>query len=168
MKSLKQYLAESEKTYGFRLRTVAALSDEQLDKLEKHLARYNVESVSAPKTSIIQKSPFGFGDIGPSAVTTIDIVTNLPTTPNVMQEEIAAATGISIGSIRVYNEGQFVDEQEDLEEDSKDTQSKSLLADADYSESEKVSHKDNFGNEFVSNFVKNLPKSKLSTEYKVT
>ena len=59
MKSLKQYLAESEKTYNFRLRTVAEMSDDQLDKLEKHLARYNVESVSAPKTSIIQRSPAG-------------------------------------------------------------------------------------------------------------
>ena len=51
MKSLKQYLAESEKTYNFRLRTVAEMSDDQLDKLEKHLARYNVESVSAPNLS---------------------------------------------------------------------------------------------------------------------
>ena len=39
MKSLTQYLAESERTYNFRLRTVAAMSDEQLDKLETYLAR---------------------------------------------------------------------------------------------------------------------------------
>lgn len=166
MKSLKQYLAESEKTYNFRLRTVAEMSDEQLDKLERYLARYNVESVSTPKTSIIQKSPAGFGDIGPSAVTTIEIVTKLPSTPNVMQEEIAAATGVHIGSIRVYNEGEFVEEAEELEEKS-DEEGKSVLADADYSEAEKVDHSDNYGNEFVSKFVKNLPKSELATEYKV-
>ena len=166
MKSLKQYLAESEKTYNFRLRTVAEMSDDQLDKLEKHLARYNVESVSEPKTSIIQRSPAGFGDIGPSAVSTLEIVTHLPCTPNVMQEEVAASTGISIGAIRVYNEGEFIDEEEDLE-NATDDESKSVLADADYSEAEKVEHKDNFGNEFVSNFVKNLPKSELNKEYKV-
>jgi hypothetical protein len=166
MKSLKQYLAESEKTYNFRLRTVADMSDEQLKKLESHLARYNVESVSSPKTSIIQRSPAGFGDIGPSAVSTMEIVTHLPCTPNVMQEEVAAATGIHIGAIRVYNEGEFIDEEEDLE-NTTDDEVKSVLADADYSEAEKVEHKDNFGNEFVSNFVKNLPKSELATEYKV-
>jgi hypothetical protein len=166
MKSLKQYLAESEKTYNFRLRTVAEMSDEQLDKLEKYLARYNVESVSAPKTSIIQKSPAGFGDIGPSAVTTIEISTKLPSTPNVMQEEIAAATGVHIGAIRVYNEGEFVEEAEELEE--KETEEgKSVLADADYSDAEKVNHSDNYGNEFVDKFVKNLPKAELATEYKV-
>jgi len=166
MKSLKQYLAESEKTYNFRLRTVAAMSDEQLDKLESYLARYNVESVSSPKTSIIQKSPAGFGDIGPSAVTTLEIVTKLPSTPNVMQEEIAAATGIHIGAIRVYNEGEFVEGMEDLEEEKTD-EGKSVLADENYSDAEKVDHSDNYGNEFVAKFVKNLPKSELATEYKV-
>jgi hypothetical protein len=167
MKSLAQYLAESEKTYNFRLRTVAEMSDEQLDKLEKYLARYNVESVSAPKTSIIQKSPAGFGDIGPSAVTTIEIATKLPSTPNVMQEEIAAATGVHIGAIRVYNEGEFVEGIDDLEESDDSEEGKSVLADADYSDAEKVDHSDNYGNDFVAKFVKNLPKSELATEYKV-
>lgn len=167
MKSLKQYLAESEKTYNFRLRTVANMSDEQLKKLETHLARYNVESVSSPKTSIIQRSPAGFGDIGPSAVSTMEIVTHLPCTPNVMQEEVAAATGVHIGAIRVYNEGEYVEEEENLEEETTDEEGKSVLADAEYSDSEKVDHSENFGNEFVSNFVKNLPKSELHKEYKV-
>jgi len=167
MKSLAQYLAQSEKTYNFRLRTVAEMSDEQLDKLEKYLARYNVESVSAPKTSIIQKSPAGFGDIGPSAVTTIEIATKLPSTPNVMQEEIAAATGVHIGAIRVYNEGEFVEGIDDLEESDDSEEGKSVLADADYSDAEKVDHSDNYGNDFVEKFVKNLPKSELATEYKV-
>lgn len=167
MKSLQQYLTESEKTYNFRLRTVANMTSEQLDKLEQHLARYNVDKVTAPKTSIIQKSPAGFGDIGPSAVSTMEISTHLPCTPNVMQEEIAAATGVPIGALRVYNEGEFIDEEEMIEEETTDEDGKSVLADADYSEAEKVDHKDNFGNEFVANFVKNLPKSELATEYKV-
>jgi|TARA_B110000908_G_scaffold163671_1_gene210516 hypothetical protein len=166
MKSLKQYLAESEKTYSFRVRTVAEMSDEQLDKLEQHLARYNVESVSAPKTSIIQKSPTGFGNIGPSAVTTIEIVQHLPSTPIAMQEEIAVATGVPLGAIRVYNEGDVTDIEEELEDTAEPT-GNSRLADADYSEAEKVDHKQHYGNEFVSNFVKNLPKSDLHKEYKV-
>ena len=138
----------------------------RFDNLEQHLARYNVESVGTPKTSIIQRSPAGFGDIGPSAVTTIDISTRLPSTPNVMQEEISAATGVHLGAIRVYNEGEFVEEAEEIEEE-KTEERESVLADADYSEAEKVKHDENYGNEFVSKFVKNLPKSELHKEYKV-
>ena len=58
----------------------------------------------------------------------------------------------------------------DIEEELEDTAEptgNSRLADADYSEAEKVDHKQHYGNEFVSNFVKNLPKSDLHKEYKV-
>ena len=98
--------------------------------------------------------------------TTIDISTRLPSTPNVMQEEISAATGVHLGAIRVYNEGEFVEEAEEIEEE-KTEERESVLADADYSEAEKVKHDENYGNEFVSKFVKNLPKSELHKEYKV-
>ena len=36
-----------------------------------------------------------------------------------------------------------------------------------FNKGEYVSCVDNFGNEFVANFVKNLPKSELAKEYKV-
>jgi hypothetical protein len=65
----------------------------------------------------------------------------------------------------VYNEGEF-EEIHPLDEDEAE-EGKSVLADADYSEEEKVDHSDNYGNEFVEKFVKNLPKSELNTEYKV-
>ena len=166
MKSLKQYLAESEKTYKFKVQTVAHLTDEAMDKIEAYLARYNMESVSTPKTSIIQKSPAGFGNIGPSAVTTFEVELKLPTTPPALQEELANAANIHYGTIRVYNEGEFVEGIEDLEEEKTD-EGKSVLADENYSDAEKVDHSDNYGNEFVAKFVKNLPKSELATEYKV-
>ncbi len=165
MKSLAQYIAESEKSYKFKVQTVAPMTEEAMDKIEAYLARYNVESVSAPKTSIIQKSPAGFGNIGPSAVTTFEVEVRLPTTPPALQEELANAANIHYGTIRVYNEGEF-EEIHPLDEDDAE-EGKSVLADADYSESEKVDHSDNYGNDFVEKFVKNLPKSENMTEYKV-
>lgn len=165
MKSLAQYLAESEKTYKFKVQTIAPMSDEQMEKVETYLQRYNVESVSAPKTSIIQKSPAGFGNIGPSAVTTFEVAVKLPTTPPALQEELANATNIHLGAIRVYNEGEF-EEIHPLDEEEAE-EGKSVLADENYSEAEKVDHSDNYGNEFVEKFVKNLPKSELNKEYKV-
>lgn len=167
MKSLKQYLAESEKTYEFKLRTVVEMSDEQLDKLERYLAKYNVESVSAPKKSILQKSPVGFGDYGPAEVHTLDIATRLAVTPHALHEEIARATGVPMGVIRVHyaSESVMLDEMEESEETQ--DEGKSLLADANYKEAEKVKAADHYGDAYNKKFVKNLPKSKLQTEYKV-
>lgn len=165
MKSLKQYLAESEKTYEFKLRSVVEMSDAQLDKLERYLARYNVESVSTPRKSIMQKSPAGFGDYGPAEVHSIDFKTRMPASPNALHEEIARAIGVAMGAIRVHNASEAV-LFDDVDE-TKSDENKSVLADADYKESEKVDHSENYGNEFVEKFVKNLPKSDLQTEYKV-
>ncbi len=167
MKSLKQYLAESEKTYEFKLRSVVEMSNEQLDKLERYLTKYNVESVSAPRKSILQKSPVGFGNHGPAEVQSLDIKTRLAITPDALHEEIARATGVPMGAIRVHylHQSEMLDE---MEQEEADNDGKSLLADADYSEAEKVKSEDHYGDAYNEKFVKSLPKSELSKEYKVT
>ena len=53
MKSLKQYLAESEKTYEFRLRSLNEISDEHMDRIEAHMKKYNMESMGAPKKTLL-------------------------------------------------------------------------------------------------------------------
>ena len=162
MKTLKHYLAESEKTYEFRVRSVTELSDEQFDRLETHLLKYNVESVSSPKKTIMQKSPYGFAEFGPAEVYIIDITTKLHITANIMHEEVSKATGISMQSFVVHSK----QESEEFwnEKPGKETEPTSVLADAEYKDSPKVKHEDNFGNDFVAKFVKNLPKSEHYTE----
>ncbi len=83
MKSLKQYLAESEKTYKFRLRSINEISDEHMDKIESHMKKYNMESMSAFKKTIMQSKPRGFGDVGPNEVYISDMELKLPATPNI-------------------------------------------------------------------------------------
>ena len=166
MKSLRQYLAESEKTYEFRLRSLKEISDEHMDRIEAHMAKYNMESMSAPKKTIMHR-PRGFEDAGPQEVYMYDIKTKLPATPNSLHEEIARICGCSMGSLVVNNmleakELWDIEEEKDTEEESK-----SVLADADYSDSEKVDHSEHYGNEFVDKFVKKQPKGELNKEYKV-
>jgi len=77
MKSLKQYLAESEKTYEFRLRSLNEISDEHMDRIENHMKKYNMESMGAPKKTIMHK-PRGFADVGAQEVYVYDFATKLP------------------------------------------------------------------------------------------
>ena len=76
MKSLKQYLAESEKSYKFRLRSLKEISDEHMDRIESHMKKYNMESMSAFKKTIMQSKPRGFGDVGPNEVYISDMELN--------------------------------------------------------------------------------------------
>ena len=48
-----------------------------------------------------------------------------------------------------------------------DEEPKSVLADAEYSDAEKVDHSEHYGNDFIEKFVKNQPKGELNKEYKV-
>ena len=166
MKSLTQYLTESEKSYDFRLRSIVELTDQQLDKLETFLEKYNVVSVKAPRKTIMQRAPRGFGDTGPAEVHMIDFTTKLPVSTAVLHEEISRKLTCGLGSIRVHS---VLEDQEvwDDEYEAEDNTGKSVLADEKFGDTEKVDHSDNFGNEFVDKFIKNLPKTELSKEYKV-
>lgn len=165
MKSLKHYLAESEKTYEFKIRSIAEMTDEQLDKLENFLAKYDLQSIGAPKKTIIQRAPYGFEGSGPAEVHMIDLVTRLPVTSNVLHDEISRAVGISMSSFLVHTAQECNTFWEQMHE--ADSVPTSVLADPDYKEAEKVDHKNYYGNDFVAKFVNDLPKNELSKEYKV-
>jgi len=164
MKSLKEYLTESEKTYEFRLRSLNEISDEHMDRVESHMRKYSMESMGAPKKTIMHK-PRGFGDVGAREIYTYDIKTKLPATTNAIQEEIASICGVSLGEMIVNNMNE-AEELWEVEEES-DEEAKSVLADAEYGEAEKIKVEDHFGDAYNEKMIKNAPKSELQTEYKV-
>jgi len=164
MKSLKQYLAESEKTYEFRLRSLNEISDEHMDRIEAHMKKYNMESMSSPKKTIMHK-PRGFADVGAQEVYMYDFSTKLPATPHTLHEEIAGICGISLGHMIVNNMNE-AEELWEVEEES-DEESTSILADADYSEAEKINAEDHYGDKFNEKMVKDAKSKELTKEYKV-
>ena len=163
MKSLKQYLAESEKTYEFRLRSLHEISDDHMDRIEAHMKKYNMESMGAPKKTIMHK-PRGFGDIGAREIYTYDFATKLPATPNSLQEEIAGICGC-IGEMIVNNMNE-AQELWEVAEDS-DEEPTSVLADADYSDAEKIKTEDQYGDAYNEKMGKDAAGSELYKEYKV-
>tara|TARA_B100001094_G_scaffold295635_1_gene317137 strand:+ start:4084 stop:4593 length:510 start_codon:yes stop_codon:yes gene_type:complete len=164
MKSLAQYLAESEKTYEFRLRSLDEISDDCMDRVESHMKKYSMESMGAPKKTIMHK-PRGFGDVGAREIYTYDIKTKLPATTNAIQEEIASICGVSLGAMIVNNMNES-EELWEVEEES-DEEATSVLADAEYKDAEKIKVEDHYGDEYNAKMIKNAPKSELQTEYKV-
>jgi len=164
MKSLKQYLAESEKTYEFRLRSLHEISDDHMDRIENHMKKYNMESMGSPKKTIMHK-PRGFADVGAQEVYVYDFSTKLPATPSSLHEEIASICGCSLGSMIVHNMNE-AEELWEVEEES-DEEATSVLADADYSEAEKINPEDHYGDKYNEKMVKDSLGAELYKEYKV-
>jgi hypothetical protein len=169
MKSLKQYIAESAKEYEFRFKTIVELSEEQLDKFETHLRKYDAFDVGAPKRTILQTAPLDFYNTGATEVYMIDFKTRIPTSAAVLGNELGQCLTIGERDFRLRRSdepGEILDRasMEDKEEGNKEA----LLNDPEMSEAEEVKGNEHAGQEFVDNFIDELVKSRkeISTEYK--
>lgn len=64
------------------------MTDENMDKLEFLLQKYDVQSIDGPRKTIIQEHPLDFYDIVNHEVYIIDAVLGLPASTYMLQQEI--------------------------------------------------------------------------------
>jgi hypothetical protein len=160
---------ESAKTHEFRLKTAVELSDDQLDKLEKHLRKYEAFDIDSPKRTILQSAPLDFHNIGATEVYIMDFKTELPMSPSILVNELVQKLGISERDIRVRNKLEPA-EQEDAAsmEEPAEGGREALLMDGEYSEAENAKAEDHYGDAYNTKFLDELNKARreLNKEYK--
>jgi len=174
MKRLHHYLMESQKTYEFRIKTIVELSDEQLDKMETHLRKYEAYDIETPKRTILQSAPLDFYNRGGCEVYIIDFKTKLPMSPTVLINELVSKLGISEGDIRIRNReepGEILDtkHREENTEGYTEPKKKALLLDPNYSEVKNPKADDYHGEKHKTKFMRELERARkpLTTEYKL-
>jgi hypothetical protein len=101
MKSLRHYLTESVHTYRYTIKIVGELDKNFLDMFSYNLNKFDPVKIEDPKTTPIQKNPYGF----PSAeenqsVTIIKAEFKYPATEPMIQQ-IAQQLGCNINKVRV-------------------------------------------------------------------
>ena len=94
MKTFFEYLNESVKEYSYRIKTIVPIDDNFLDRLETVLRKYDILEVSAPKKTIVQNNPLDFKDIGHAEVYIVDVLTRIPASSYVMQQELRGVLNI--------------------------------------------------------------------------
>lgn len=90
-KSFTDYLNEYTKEYGYRIKTVSPISDEDMEYIERVMDKYVLKEITKPVKTILQKNPLDFPDISNSEVWIIDVVTSLPASAYVLQQELKLA-----------------------------------------------------------------------------
>lgn len=129
MKSFTKYLAESERTYDYRIKFCGKVSDDLLRQLKARLDQFDPVKLGDPKTTPIQRIPTDFPNFKNDSVTMFDVSFRYPAIePQIKQ--IMQILGFDpnrvVMSTRDYNES-LVDEYEKIEDENKD-----LLKDTDY------------------------------------
>jgi hypothetical protein len=129
MKPLAQYLAESERTYNYRIKMCGDVDSEFIRQLKNKLEQFAPVKIGDLKTTPIQKIPTDFPNFGNEKVTMFDVDFRYPAIePQIKQ--LAQIMGMDpnrvVMSTRDYNES-LVSEYEKIADQNKD-----LLTNTDY------------------------------------
>jgi hypothetical protein len=88
MKSFKQYVLESVRVYRYKIKFCFVPSEAQMNTLDHFLKKYDPLEISAPRKTIVQKTPMDFQDVENAEVAVIDLVIGVPVSSYVLQQEI--------------------------------------------------------------------------------
>lgn len=89
MKTFKDILTESKKTYQFMIRVAEDLPDGFADRLKTHLEKFDLVSLSSAKRTPIQERPLDFPKLQNVEVHTFEAEVNYPTTADVLQNYLS-------------------------------------------------------------------------------
>ena len=162
MSTFTQYLAESSKSYDFKIKVAGQLSDDFASRMETALAKFEVASMSAGKKTPIMTMPLDFPSLSNEEVTIFDVATNYPASVNVMKEYLSDYMKISPEKIVVKKPGEPSEEYQDDMQVAKNSEYKNKLLDIEMTDSPKVKPEDYHSTQANMSLLKELLKDRES------
>ena len=162
MKNFKDYLAESERTYSYRIKVVGDIAPDFVKMLEEKLRQFDPVKVSAVKKTPIQLKPADFPAHANESVSSMDVEFRYPAIEPQVQQ-IAQLLGLDPCRIRLLTtayEDSMAEEKVKVEEQNKD-----LLTDTDYpapDAEQKALSKDYSANPYQHAVLKNTYRSEFT------
>ena len=129
MKKFHHYLAESERTYDYRIKILGDVPPTFIKDLEQKLEQFDIVKMSGKKTTPVQKLLKDFPNEENDMVTSVDVSFRYPAIEPQIQQ-LAQLLGFNPNRIRLLTQP-YVDSI-DKEISEINTQNKDLIADTDY------------------------------------
>lgn len=167
-KDLQDYILGLKKEYNLRLRFLVDLEDQDLDKLERHLKKYDLLEIGAPKKTIFQKYALGWHGPVNSEVLIVDITLGAPVSPHTLEYDVARLFKISRDYVRVTREGY---EQEDLEApaNSEEEYEPKVSTDPEYPEDkDRPDNSEFYGDKYNAKMIKTLSDARKEAKKTIT
>ena len=157
MKTFKEYLSESKKTYSFKVKIAGELPEGFADDLKARLDNRVIMQFEQLKTTPVTEVPHEFPELKNMEVHTFDVMTEYPLTTTEIEKEIFEMGCCQSGYYKVRNSASPSEIDQITAGDNADYEG-ALLHDNEYKEGMKVKHKDYFGDDFNKGFLKELSK----------
>jgi hypothetical protein len=164
MRSLKHYLMESVHTYDYTIKIVGDVEAKQMDLFKYNLNKFDPIEISEPKTTPIQKSPFGFPGVENQPVNIIKAKFRYPATEP-MIKQMARLLNMDENRVRLVTTG--FDDSIDLEaEQYENSAEKAPLLGNDYPDdaNAKAAAKA-YGNSYLDEIEKQMKDHKINSPY---
>ena len=176
-RSFKAYLQDTAREYHVRVKTIVPLDDDQMQQIERVMAKYVVTDISKPVKTIMQKNPLDFQDIRNAEVYIVDVKTELPVSAYVLQQELKLAMLIPEKYIVVRSvndpleiENQRIAAKSEINMKSVDDglePTSRLSTNPEYDEDEKLDSEDAaYGDEYNTKFLQTLKQIQDSRPFK--
>ena len=162
MSTFTQYLAESTKSYDYKIKVAGAPNDIDKNAMETALQKFDLAKMSAGKSTPIQSLPLDFPSLKNEQVTIFDVTTNYPESPRVMQEYLSDILRIPATHIVVRKPGEPTEQYQDEMEATKKSEYRTKLQDLEYSEHAKIKPEDFHSKEANMSLLKELLKDRDS------
>ena len=142
MSTFTHYLAESTKSYDYKIKIAGETKDIDKNALESALQKFDLASMSAGKSTPIMTVPLDFPMLKHESVTIFDVTTNYPESTRVMQEYLSDILRIPTTHIVVRKPGEPTEEyQNDMQVANKSDYA-SKLQDIEMKDAPKVNAED--------------------------
>ena len=157
MGDFRKYLSESAQQYDYRIKVAGELDKDFGTKLEQGLQKFEVEKLSAGKTTPIQEAPLDFPQFKNTNVTIYELTTNYPASVFEMAEYIANYMNLARNQVVVKKPGEATEEYQDAMAKEKDeSEFKSVLQDVEYKDAPEVPKEKAFGDQANQSLFKQL------------
>ena len=159
MKKFQEYLAESERTYNYRIKIVGDIAPDFVKMLEEKLKQFDPVKISKPKTTPVQLKPADFPKHSNDSVTSMDVEFRYPAIePQIKQ----IAQLLFLDPNRIIMLTTPYEDSVDTERERVEAENKNLLTDTDYpadSAEQKALSKDYSANPYDHAVLKNAYRS---------
>lgn len=160
MSTFTQYLAESSKSYDYKVKVAGDISDDFASRMETALAKFEVAKMSAGKKTPIMTMPLDFPALSNESVTIFDITTNYPVTTNVMKEYLSDYMNINASMIVVRKPGEPTEEYQANMQIGQKSEYANKLLDIEMKDAPKVKAEEHYGDKYNMSLMRELLKSK--------
>lgn len=160
MATLREYIEQMQQKHEIRIKFACEVTDEMMDKIERHLTKYDAEKISSPSKTILQARPLDFPNLDMGEIYIIDFTANLPVSAETLHQELARILHVSEGEVvvRGVNDAREVEQEEEkLQKEPKQVEAK-LGTDYSKDEASEVKAQDLYGDKFNNSLLKELKK----------